>query len=70
MKQNVEKEWYTTQEVCTYLGISAPHLYRMMRLEQFPKPVKIGRTNKWSKTFVNEFLYSKMPKFNVENTKK
>jgi predicted DNA-binding transcriptional regulator AlpA len=60
MKGSVQQEWYSTGELCVYLGISVAHLYRMMKKDVFPRPVKIGRMNKWNKIHVEKFLFSKM----------
>jgi excisionase family DNA binding protein len=60
MKGSVQQEWYSTDELCVYLGISVAHLYRMMKKGVFPRPVKIGRANKWSKTHVETFLFNKI----------
>ena len=62
MKTNVVRKWYTTAELCEYLGVSVAHIYRMMCVSDFPKPVKIGRINKWNKDIVDEYMFSKAPR--------
>lgn len=68
MKTHVVRKWYTTAELCEYLGVSVAHIYRMMDVSDFPKPVKIGRINKWNKDIIDEYMFSKTPK--VVSTRK
>lgn len=60
MKTRVVRQWYTTAELCEYLGVSVAHVYRMMDVSDFPRPIKIGRINKWNKDIVDKYLFSKM----------
>ncbi len=37
----------TTQEVLARVPFSSPTMYRLIKREQFPRPIKIGRRSYW-----------------------
>lgn len=41
-------EVLTTEQVCQYLGVSEPTLYRFIKKGTIPKPFKLGG-NRWRK---------------------
>jgi predicted DNA-binding transcriptional regulator AlpA len=46
-------------EVLQVTGISKPQLYKLVRLGAFPPPVKIGRSSRWPRSEIREWLEAK-----------
>lgn len=54
--ENQGIEWLTAEQVATKIGFSKVTLYRFIKDEGFPQPVKIGQRSRWIKSAVEEWM--------------
>ena len=52
IENKVESPFYTTKDVSKYLRISPARLYRLMNMGLIEKPKKLGGTNLWAKSYI------------------
>ncbi|MCI1002922.1 AlpA family phage regulatory protein [Ochrobactrum sp. C6C9] len=48
------------KEVLHIVGLSRPHLYRLIAADDFPVPVKLGCAARWSLNAVQEWMAKKV----------
>jgi len=53
VEQPVGKLAYRLPELIKMLGISKPSIYRLIKDNQFPKPVKLGNSSVWPTSTVH-----------------
>lgn len=46
------------EAVAKAIGVSEKHIYRLIRQQGFPKPIKIGRSSRWKKSDIAEWIKS------------
>lgn len=63
-----ENELLTRDEVMSLLKISRASLYKFMEADGFPKPIKLGKTNRWLKGEVSEWLTAR-PRAQIQVTR-
>ena len=49
-------ELWPIKKVCTTLGYTRTHIYRLVKAGKLPKPVKAGRLNKWPARVIVEIV--------------
>ena len=47
-------------------GFSAKHIYHLIKIKQFPAPIKIGRASLWRVSDINDWLDSHISSSNNE----
>jgi len=52
----MEAVFLTVQEVAEKLTISCRQVWRLVSRGEFPKPIKLGRLNRWSPEDVTKFV--------------
>ncbi len=53
--RNIDKKLLTIKEVCEYLNVSKPTIYRLIK-EGKLKPIKIGRATRFDKEDIDKFI--------------
>ncbi len=43
-------------QVLQDLNVSNSHLYKLIRMSEFPRPIKLGRCSRWPSSAVAEFV--------------
>ena len=51
---------------CGITGFSAKHLYHLIKIGEFPAPIKIGRASLWRVSDINQWLESHTPSSDEE----
>lgn len=46
----------TIKEVTCIIGFNPDWVYKRIAKNEFPKPIKIGRASRWSRTTINEWI--------------
>ncbi|MFU2060107.1 helix-turn-helix transcriptional regulator [Avibacterium volantium] len=47
MEQQTTPQFYSTETICRMLDVSRQFLYEAVKNGEFPKPIKIGRLNRY-----------------------
>jgi len=53
----VDDEALPIKEVATMFRMSERNIHRLVASGRFPKPIRIGRSLRWLKSVLSEFLY-------------
>ena len=51
---------YTKKEVSEILKMSTRNLDRLLENSDFPRPIKIGKSNRWTNSQISDFVISKL----------
>ena len=53
----IEKKAYRLPELMNMFGVSKPSIYRWIKNNEFPKPIKIGTTSLWPTHVVDSWWH-------------
>ena len=46
--------------ITTFCGVSGKWIYRQIQLGHFPGPIKLGRSSRWRKSEIEEWMISRI----------
>lgn len=58
MQQAETRLYYSTETVCKMLDVSRSYLHEATKTGRFPKPVKMGRLNRYKAEDIQAYLVS------------
>lgn len=50
------------EEVCELLSVSKSSIYRWIKEEGFPEPIRLGKNPRWNRSEIDDWLFYKMSK--------
>lgn len=57
----IDKKAYRLTELMNMFGVSKPSIYRWIKNDGFPRPVKIGQISLWSTNDVDRWWHNRQP---------
>lgn len=58
-QHSTEPIFYSTATVCKMLDVSRSYLYEAVQAGHFPKPIKIGRLNRYKAAEIHAYIEQK-----------
>ena len=54
-------DFVTIQQVCHMMSFSRATIYNLIRRDNFPAPIKIGKASRWVRQSVEDWMRAKLP---------
>jgi len=58
----MEEKLLTVKEVSEIVGFKVSTLYKFIKTQEFPKPIKIGKSSRWKLTDIKKWLNHQIAK--------
>ena len=56
MENQISIDWLTAEQVMAKINFGRTALYKMIKEDGFPRPVKVGQKSRWVKSHVEDWM--------------